>query len=216
MNNQFFKMTGIAMILGAILMVITMVLHPTGGSIEHLFRIMTVNILAHSIGIASVPIMLLGFWGMSLRLEQDIFFSRSGLAVALTSLMAVMIAAALNGLVLPFFIQGYRDASAEVLESIRPILHFNFALNLAFDYIFIVGICLAILLWSIAIIHTRVFPKWLGFAGIALVSLALILLITGFNFADLVGFRIFIFGLVTWIILAGIFLWKSPPEKIIS
>jgi len=147
---QFEKNAGIALVLFTLLMVFTMVLHPAGGSFEYLLKITRIIMISHVLALISIPFAAVGFWGLTKKLGTANFFSFSAFAIVLFGLVAVMIAAASNGLVLPIFIQKYKDAPVELIESIKPILKYNFSVNNAFDYIFTGAFCLAILFWSIA------------------------------------------------------------------
>jgi hypothetical protein len=59
------------------------------------------------------------------------------------------------------------------------------------------------LLWGILIVTKSILPTWIGYAGILLSISAILTGVTGFAFTDLFGFRIFIFGLVLWIMMIG-------------
>ena len=204
MSSKLEKAAGLSLLIGSFLMFVTMILHPVGGSIEHIVKVRTMGTIAHSIALLSIPFTWVGFRGITKRLSDAPFFSQTAYAFVTFALLAVMIAAALNGLVLTGFVGRYADASPEVIESIKPLLYFNGALNHAFDYIFMAGICISVLLWSIAILKTRKFTMWLGWFGIILSVLATSMWIVGFVFVDLHGFRIFVFGTVAWIVAAGI------------
>jgi len=206
MKKEFKKSSGIALVLGAILMILTMALHPVGGDFEHLLKIASMGIIAHSIGILSIPISVFGYWGLLKQTESKSVFSRVGFVFTVSSMFAVLIAAAINGLVLPLFIQDYQMAAPEVVDTIQPILSYNFAINQTFDYIFIGFTLLGVSSWSIAILQTQVFPKWLGYYGIALSSIAILLILSDFFFLDVFGFRIFIFGFVSWTLFIAYFL----------
>lgn len=185
-----------------------MVLHPVGGDFEHLLRIIPVAVISHCIAILSIPFISIGFYGIMKRLGATSFFSIAGFAIAITGLVAVLIAAALNGLALPFMVKAYEGASTDVIESIKPILRYNSRLNHAFDYIYIGATCLSMLFWSISILKTRPFSLWIGYLGLALASGALLMLLFGFYFVDLQGFRIFIFGGVAWNVSMGVLLLR--------
>ncbi len=208
MKNQLEKNAGISLIIGSVLGVITMVIHPVGGSIDHLISISTVIIASHTIALFSIPFLMFGFWGLSRRIGFDNSFSVLALVTASLGLIAVMIAAAVNGIVVPFFVDNLKGASPEKIQTAEMILSFGFSLNQAFDYIFVGGICQAFLLWSIAIVKGKVFPKWIAFLGIALGLGFLIVMISGFVFSNLQGFRIFFFPIVAWMVSAGILLQK--------
>jgi hypothetical protein len=208
MNGQLNKSAGISLIIGAILVIITMVLHPVGGGIKHLLEISTILIATHALAIISLPFLLYGFWGLSDRLGITNSISLVALITISMGIIAGMLAAAINGLALPMFIENYIDADTETLNSIEPILKYGLALNMAMDYIFIGACCIAILLWGILIVTKLIFPKWIGYAGILLSICAIVTGISGFVFTDLFGFRVFIFGLVLWIVVVGYYLRK--------
>lgn len=207
--NKANKSAGLSLIIGSFLMIVTMVLHPVGGNFEQLLRIVTIGIVSHVIAIVSVPFVAYGFFGITMKLDASPFLSRMAFSFMFFGLVAVMIAAALNGLILMNFVQRYEDATPEVIESIYPILRYNFAFNHAFDFIYIGAVCISTLFWSIAILRTGSFPKWLGIFGLILTLAACISILLGFVFVDLHGFRIFIFGTVSWTVIAGYFLAKS-------
>jgi hypothetical protein len=206
------KSAGLSLIIGSSLMVVTMVLHPVGGNFDHLLRIISVAIISHCIAILSIPFISIGFYGILKRIGSTSFFSISGFAIAMTGLVAVLIAAALNGLALPFMVKAYEGASPELIESIQPILKYNSKLNHAFDYIYIGGTCLSMLFWSIAILKTKSFPLWIGYLGLTLSCSAIVMLFLGFYFVDLHGFRIFIFGGVAWNVAMGAFLLMTGKK----
>lgn len=203
MKDQLSRNAGVSLITGSVLLTITMVLHPVGGGLRHLLEISTILISTHAIAIVSLPFLLYGFWGLTYRLDNTNTLSMLAFITISMGVVAGMLAAAINGLALPVFIEGYRDASDETLNSIEPILKYGLSLNMAMDYIFIGATCIAMSLWGILIITKSVFPKWIGYAGILTSISALVSGITGFVFTDLFGFRIFIFGFVLWMVVVG-------------
>jgi len=212
MNTQFEKNSGIALVLCTILLVFTMVLHPAGGSFEHLLKMTGIIIVSHVIAIVCVPFAAVGFWGLTRRLGTDNFFSMSAFSIMLFGLVAVMMAAATNGLVLPVFIEKYADAPAEVVESIKPFLKYNISVNHAFDYIYTGAFCLAMLFWSIAILRTRKFAAWAGYLGIGVSIVVAVLFASGFAAMNLQGLRLFISGIIVWIAVIGVLLSRGRGD----
>jgi hypothetical protein len=210
---QFEKNAGRALILSTLLMVLTMALHPTGGNFEHLLKITGIIIIAHSIALISIPFAAVGFWGLTKKLGEDNFFSIAAFAIVLFGLIAVMLAGTVNGLALPIFILHYKDASPEMIESIKPILKYNASLNHAFDYIYMCAFCLSMLFWSLVILRTKKLSLWIAYLGIALCILIISLFISGFTLTDLNGFRVFVSGSVLWIVLAGVLLIRTDKKK---
>ena len=192
---------GISLMIGSLLMILTMVLHPIGGDFNHLLRILTMGRIAHIIGIASIPLITYGFWGLSQTMQRplaDISF-----CFMLFGLIAVMLAGTTNGLILMDFVQDYEGASEETIASLTPFFRLIRNFNHAFDFLFIGAVCISTGLWSATILRQETLPKLLGWFGMVITIAALVSLLAGFVFVDVHGFRIFIFGWVAWVIVAG-------------
>ena len=210
MTIKFEKNAGIALIIFTLLMLFTMVLHPAGGSFAYLLKMTAMIIVTHVIAIISLPFATIGFWGLTKKLGLDNFFSLTAFVFVLFGLMAVLLAGSANGLVLPIFIEKYKDATPEFIESLKPILKYNSAVNAAFDYIYTGAFCLSMLFWSIAILYTKKFPAWIAYLGILLSIVPALLLFFGFAPAHLQGFRFFVSSIIVWVIIVGITLIRQP------
>lgn len=212
MSNLPQKSAGLALILGSFLMIVTMVLHPAGGNFEHLVKIFNIIVISHSLAILSIPFSLIGFRGLQRRLGQAPLLSTSAFAIMVVGLGAGVAAAAINGLALPLFVRRYAEAPEEMMETIRLILNYGSSLNHAFDFILIGAVCLSMLLWSLAILITKDLPGWIGFLGITLSLAAFVMIVWGFHFVDLHGFRLFIFGWMVWVLSVGVVMMRSPER----
>jgi len=208
MQDQSFKNQGISLVIFIALLLFTMVLHPAGGGFSYLSRASGRIIITHSIAIAAIPFGCIGFWGLTKKLGIGNFFSIAALAFILLGLAAVLLAATANGIVLPVFIHKYRDASPEFIESVKPILNYNFSVNIAFDYIYTGTFCIAILFWSIAILMTRRLASWIAYAGILLSALSIGIIILGLA-SRLQGLRIFFAAIILWILVVGMTMIKE-------
>jgi len=214
MKNSIEKHAGISMVIGALLATITMALHPVGGNIQHLIKISPVIMTSHIIALFSVPFILFGFWGLTKRLGFDKTLSVLAFITAAIGLFAVMIAGAINGLAIPFFVKNLAGINADKQEVAQLVLTYGFSLNQAFDYIFIGALCEALLLWSVTIFSTKLFPQWVAILGVLLGLGFLMALVFGFTLVDLHGFRIFIFGIVLRIAATGILMSKSGKKSL--
>lgn len=181
-----------------------MVLHPSGGDVDHILAITPIIIGSHALAIFSVPWVGFGFWGLATLLETNSRLSMLAFFMLALGLLAGMLAAAINGLTLPFFVNAYARDIQENPAVFLPILKYGSSVNQAMDYILIAGIMLAMTIWSMLILRDAKMAKWLGYYGLTLALLAVIGGITRFNFIDLMGFRVFIFGVASWIIGVGI------------
>jgi hypothetical protein len=205
MEKEFSKTTGFSLIVSAILLIVTMVLHPSGGSIEHILKIKGVLMGSHSLAIFSLPFVGFGFWGLSVTLQTKNYLSMLGFIMSCFGLVAGMIAATINGLTLPLFISNDPNENLD-LNTLKLILTYGKYINIPMDYIMISMLSFAIVIWSFLIIRTGLFPKWIGYFGLLLISFGILGIFLQFNFANLFGFRIFIFGMATWIIGMGYFM----------
>lgn len=208
MNRHAYKSTGISLLTGAFLIIVTMVLHPSGGSLERIVAISKTIMIAHALAIVSLPFLLFGCYGLTKVLMDRWKLSILALITTSFALIAAFFAALFNGLVLPYFLNQYADQLEAKADILRPISNFSFAINVPLDYVFIVGICLAILLYSVLILIERKFPAWIGYLGVVLILLAIAGGVTGFVFTSLLGFRIFVFGIATWILGSGVYLFR--------
>lgn len=204
------KNAGLALIAFTLLLILTMGLHPAGGSVHHLIRISRVIVITHVIAVFSLPFGWIGFWGLTKKLGTERFLPMLAFAMISMGLIAVMIAAGSNGIVMPIYLQQYKDATEQTIDSIRPILRYGFAINHAFDYIYTGAFCTAILCWSITILRTRKLPVWIGWLGIAIAIIAVIIFFVGVQVNSLQGFRIFVVSIVIWVLVVGVTLYKLP------
>jgi hypothetical protein len=209
MKTTSYSRSGTALMVSIIMTIVTMVLHPSGGSIEYIQKIATVIIISHCIAIAATPLSILGFWGLTKKLQDESMISLTAFIASCIAMFAGVCAAAINGLALPLFSNRYIGATPETIAAIKPIFGYGSSLNHAFDFLFIGFCCLAILLWSLAILKTRALPSWLGWTGVLIVTAVIIIAATGFVLVDLRGFRLFIACLVIWLFLAAFSLRRA-------
>jgi hypothetical protein len=203
MNNTFEKKAGIALLIFSFLLIFTMVMHPAGGSIEYIIKITNLLMITHAIAIFSLPFGWIGFWGLTRKIGTGHFWPMLAFAMISIGLVAVMIAAATNGLIFPLYLQHYKNTTPEIIESIKPVIKYGFEINHAFDYIYTGAFCFAMLCWSIGILITKKLPVWIAWFGIVLAIAAAIIFISGMALNHLQGFRIFISSIVIWIVVIG-------------
>jgi len=203
MHKSFTKFSGISLCFGSLISVITMALHPAGGSVEHILRIQHVLIFSHSLGIACLPFMGFGALGLSCILQTGSKASLLSLFVFCLGLVAAMIAATVNGLILPQFLS---DLTARPVDEsiVNSVVRYGHHINVSMANIFIFATCISILIWCVLIIQTQKLPKAAGYLGLSLLGFGLICLLLKANFTNLYGFRIFVAGMVTWLTTTGI------------
>ena len=211
MEKQFKKASGVSLLTGAVLATITMVMHPVGGSLAEIAARKGVFIFTHSLALISIPFIAFGFWGLPTALVTKSRISFLSFAVSCFGLIAVMAAGTLNGFVLPMFASNYSGSKVDgaVLQAVRD---YGWLLGSSMDYIFISGLSLAIAIWSGIMIATGQLSKWLGYYGLLIVVVTVSGLLMKFNFTSDVGFGVFIFTLVSWLIIAAMLLIFSSKK----
>ena len=214
-TEAFAKNAGIALIVFTVLLLFTMVLHPAGSNVHGLISKAEMIIGVHGVALLSIPVGWVGFWGLSRRIGQNHFGSMFAFFVISAGLIAEMMAAAINGLVLPLYLQGYQEGTDDVLDSVQPILRYGFSINKAFDYIYTAAFSIAILIWSVIIVKTNTMSRWIGITGIC-ISLIMIAVFFGGMMAanSLRGLRVFLGGVLVWIFVVGLDLARKRVDKI--
>lgn len=212
MEINFHKSTGISLTIGSFLAITTMMLHPSGGNIEHIIQMSIPLKITHALAIFCLPFILFGFYGLTFKLSAKWKLSSLAFIIIAFGLFAAMLAALFNGLALPYFLGQYSENLEQDITTIKPIINYGFAINKALDYVFIISFCTAISIYSLIIIKSKKLPKWIGYFGIVILIFAIIGSSTNFVFTSLTGFRIFVFSIAGWILCSGISLIQSNKE----
>jgi len=209
MDINFHKSTGLSLIIGSLLACLTMVLHPSGGNIEHIIGMASSFKISHSIGIYSMPLMMFGFLGLSNKLMDKWKLSNLAFIIVTFGLLSAALAALFNGIALPHFLSQYTNNHEENNNLLRVIMNYGFAINRGLDYMFITSLCTAIALYSFIIIRTKKIPNWISIYGLTILGFSIIGGLTNFAFTSLIGFRIIVFAIAGWVLCTGFALIKS-------
>lgn len=213
---DFNQPAGRSLIAGAVLSFVTMALHPSGGSLEHIVRIYNVIVFSHVLAILSLPLLAMGFWGLSGQLLTQNGLALLAFFTVLFGLVAVMLAGLFNGLVLPFYATQQIGQPDAALDTLKLIVQYGSTINRSLDYVFIAAMAIAISIWSGLILQTRLLPRWLGYGGLLLVGIVGLGVMTNFDFIGVAGFRLLVFGLVLWIVSVGYALSRQVPASAVT
>jgi hypothetical protein len=212
-KSTFQKTSGYSLLIASALLILTMSIHPIGGSLEHIQNMQHVFVFSHGLAIFCLPFIAFGFYGLTCVLSDDRKFSLLAFIILITGLIAAMFAGLTNGILIPNFVSNHLDDSNTNFNTVELIVKFGFEFNKALDYILVAAISAAILIWSILMQRSIVYPRWLGLLGGVLFVLFLVGWHMGFNYSSLWGFRIFIFMLVGWICFAGGYMIRSGAKS---
>jgi hypothetical protein len=206
------RLGGVALIAGAIAGMITMSLHPSGHHVIMSPREMEMLALltraVHALGIVALPLSFLGCMAMTRGLASSNRLSLAALVVYGFAVIAIMIAASMSGFV-STGVMSKLVAGDPRTDTRRLFLEYTFQLNQAFASVYVVGSCVAIVLWSIAILKTRQLAAGLGIYGIVLGLAIVAALFSGMLALDVHGFGLVTFTQSIWFIVAGVLLLRA-------
>jgi hypothetical protein len=109
--------------------------------------------VSHSIAIAGLPLLLLGFWGLSRRLGWESAPVRLAFATYALAAVAVLDAAVMSGFVSTGMAMSIRAETAEGAKLLQSLFAYTFVLNQAFAKVYTVASSAAIALWSLRAIR---------------------------------------------------------------
>lgn len=206
------RFSGISLLLGAAMSVLTMVLHPLGGDMEYIVKIKSVLVFSHGMAIACAPFIGFGLWGLSKALRDNHSVSVLALFIALWGLGAATLAGTINGFVLPQFASAYVGSDVDT-ATLRSMLDYGYYFNKSLAYIFMTAIIVAILLWSLLMTYQKDGFRWLGYYGLLVFALGAAALFFNANMVSVSLFGTFIFGMASWLIAAAVLLIKQKLVK---
>jgi hypothetical protein len=208
------RMSGAALIAGMTGFIITMAFHPTGHDLlspEHAATMMRLNLAVHSLALVCVPILFLGALGLTQHLASPNRLALSGLVLFGFAEVAVMIAAAVSGLVTPGLMR-HMNADPSMADSWRTALALSGHLNQSFALIFVVASSAAIGLWSIAIFRSHLLSRSLALYGCIFAPLTIIFVVSGRLPLNVHGFGMVALVQAIWFIAAGVQLCARSKE----
>jgi hypothetical protein len=195
--------SGLMLIAGALLSVLTISIHPTGQDI--LAGAVAKNVAAHSIGIFGLAVSFAGAVGLSRRLAgRDLALTFYGVALA-----AGMIAASLSGFTATR-VASVMAADPATAAAWRLFYDYTGKLNRSFAGVLVAATAAAMLVWSLSMTKLRGAWRAAGAYGLLLALVTLVGLFSGHLRLDLHGFGAVVLGQTLWFIAAGALLLRSP------
>jgi hypothetical protein len=214
MNDN--RLGAVALIVGAITNVLVLTFHPGGGG-GHELRVtqaqfemlIAVVIGVHVLAISGLPFSFLGATALSRKIDLPNRLALLALVIYAFSLVAIMVAASMSGLVTPVLLRRLAAHGPDA-DQWGLLVHYTHTINQSFAQIAVVGSCIAIILWSLLMIKRRVFSVPLGIYGLLLGLVIVTCLFAGKLDLELHGFRLITLTQSIWFLIAGVLLWRSP------
>jgi hypothetical protein len=216
------RKSGIALIAGSIGGIVTMAIHPTASGVftpaqfEHLA---VVSAIAHSLAMVSFLILVLGAFGLTQRLAAQRLAASdrlafSGLVVYVFAAVAVLIATAVSGFIVPNIMRHMVRDTAVAAPQWHIVIDAIFQINQTFSRIFTVAASVAVALWSASALRHRGLSRGIAIYGCIIAPLLILSIGTGHLTLNVHGMAIVVFAQAIWFIGAGIQLSgaDSHPE----
>jgi hypothetical protein len=147
------RKAGIALIAGSLGGILTMAVHPTGAAsltAEQVAHLSVASATAHTLALLSVLSQSLGACGLARRLAAEDRISFAALVAYGFACVAVMIAGAVSGFIVPGIMKHMLRDAPEAAHQWQIVIAGIFQINQAFARIFSVGASIAIILWSVS------------------------------------------------------------------
>lgn len=205
------------LILGLLGSVITMLVHPTGANIlpdnPNAMHMLQVNVFAHSLAIACIPLTFIGLLGFSRTLGLDRLLVQSALVSYGFGGIAGMAAAVYSGFggtgLARLMTKTNDEPTRQMLEA---MFRYNGIMNQGFAKVMFVATSVSIICWSASILKSNKLGKAIGVFGSLIGVLSLALFAAGHLHLDVHGFGAFIFAISVWFLMVAIWLFKSDKD----
>jgi hypothetical protein len=199
---------GGCMIAGAVMGMMTMAFHPTGGGHAAL------ALAVHALAITAAPIAFYGGWVLTRRLAAGGPLPELALAFYGLSVVATLLAATASGLMMPDLIARASGLQGEARATAGAVMHYNYALNQAFATVLVAASSIAIGLWSMEIVRTGLMRRAARVLGCVAAAIALLALFSGHLMLDVHGFGAVVFAQSAWLITVGAELRRTGSARI--
>jgi hypothetical protein len=198
--------SGLLLIAGAVLSVLTISIHPTGHDLTA--GAAARNVAAHSIGILGLAVSFVGAVGLSRRLAgRDLALTFYGVA-----LVAGMIAASLSGFTATR-VTSEMAADPATAATWRLFLDYTGKLNRSFAGVLVGAASAAMIVWSLSMAKLRGGWRAAGVYGLALAVATLVGLFSGHLRLNLHGFGLVVLGQTLWFVAAGVLLLRTGQTE---
>ena len=203
------RLSGTLLIIGAIVSVVGIILHPSGAVSSATFqRFAWQNQIVHGVALAVVPILFLGLFGLSRRLGPSDLTAAALLAYGLGA-TAVVSAAISSGFVATLVIDQILTGPAESRGVFKALLTYTGLVNQGFAKVNATASTVAVLLWCAAIWRSDRIPRAPGVTGVVLSVAVLLALLSGRLPMDVHGFGLLTWAQSIWLIWIGILLCRE-------
>lgn len=207
------RSAAVALVLGFVAGLVTMATHPTGHDVIERATAggaNTLNSAVHVLALLGQALLVCGclYLTVHLRTRRDLAVA-AFVAFAFGS-VAIFIAAGASGFLAPMSVRGIGEADEARRAAMMAALSYTGTINQAFAKLSVLFSCIAIALWSAAILIGREMPRRLGLFGLVLGAGLAGAVWIGVLPLHIHGFMLVVIVQGTWFTLAAVNLWHAP------
>ena len=212
MRREQERLGGAAMIAGAAMGLVTMAFHPTGHAIlrDATGTAARVSAGVHALALAALPVAFYGALALTRRLSPRRALAELALAFHGAGAVATMLAAVASGFLSTDLLVSAAEQTGAAREATLSLVAYSGAFNQAFARTLVGMASVAILLWSIGILRTRLLRRASGLLGGVVAAVTLALLLGGRLRLDVHGFGAVVLAQAVWLALVGTELLRGP------
>jgi hypothetical protein len=209
------RKSGIALIAGSLGGLLTMHVHPRGTATitdeAQAAHLAITSAAAHSLALVSMLLLFLGACGLAHRLNRDDRISFIAIVTYGFACVAVLIAAAVSGFVVPAIVTHMAHDAAVNAREWQIVMSGIFQINQGMAQIFSVASSTAIFLWSLAALRNRGLNRALAIYG-CIAGLAIVVAIPAGLRLNVQGMAIVILAQALWFLATGVQMSRTAPE----
>lgn len=193
----------LALVLGTIAMIGLMALHPTSHATGSAKATMHLGMIVHAVAIATAPLLTFGFIAFTRSIGWNSPPAVLALVIYAFGSVAVMIAAAMSGLVAPQ-LMAWRTEGAADQALIHGLAHLGWFINQAFATIHVGLFSAAIALWAVSWPERGVLATLVQILGLLVGIGVFAWLVSGTLTLDVHGMGAVVLAQGLWIVVAAI------------
>jgi hypothetical protein len=199
------RAAGILIIAGSLATLLVMGFHPTAHDLmgrEGAARAAHVSIVVHALALVAAPVIFLGLFGASRRLEHP-DLATAALVAWGVGIVGVMIAAVASGFVATPLTARVLSSEGPTREFFHAQLYVTSLWNQAFARVHFAAHSAGILLFSAAIARGRRFSRALAVAGFVIGGAGLVAVLSGRLRLDVHGAGLMVLAHAVWLVWLG-------------
>ena len=193
------KLAGLTLIVGSLGCVVTMGIHPSGGSPEEIAREAHLNIVTHALAIISLGVLGFGFLRLTRTKRPERPYAIASLVVFSIAMLSVVLGATVGSILGPAHVQ-----------RVMPIDLGEYLISRA---VFIAAISTVPLVWSLAMLRIGRSWTYLATAGILFGIVSLLGLCSGHLRTNVHDVGLVVLGFAIWTTVFGVLLCRPRGTR---